>query len=344
MAQDKATPDDKATGDPTGNPTGNATGNATGKVDRRARELVERLLKGEKRAAARLITHMEDATAVGSAALRQLWPHTGKAWLLGVTGPPGAGKSTLVEGLAQQLTDRGRKVGILAVDPSSPFTGGALLGDRLRMSRAAGTGIFIRSMSTRGHLGGLAVATHNAARVLDAMGCDLVIIETVGAGQAEVEVVEVAHTVLVVMVPGLGDEIQALKAGILEIADAFVINKADRPGVERLERELKQLLDLDSRPREWTPPILPTVATTGQGLPETVDSILEHSQQMRDSGALDQREVQHLHGELLGLARQRLLKGLLDRLDKGTLQGLTERVQRREIDPLSAVDLLLQEA
>ena len=312
--------------------------------DQRARDLVKRLLKGEKRAAARLITHMEDATPVGSAALRQLWPHTGKAWLLGVTGPPGAGKSTLVEGLAQQLVNRGHKVGILAVDPSSPFTGGALLGDRLRMSRAAGSGIFIRSMSTRGHLGGLAVATHNAARVLDAMGCDFVIIETVGAGQAEVEVVEVAHTVLVVMVPGLGDEIQALKAGILEIADAFIINKADRPGLERLERELKQLLDLDPRPRTWTPPILPTVATMGQGLTETVDAILEHRQQMRETGGLGQRELDHLRTELLGLARQWLLKGLLERLDKGTLKGLTERVQRRELDPLTAVDLLLEEA
>ena len=311
--------------------------------DPRAKELVERLLTGEKRAAARLITHMEDATAVGAAALRRLWPHTGQAWLLGVTGPPGAGKSTLVEGLAQQLVDRDHKVGILAVDPSSPFTGGALLGDRLRMSRAAGSGIFIRSMSTRGHLGGLAVATHNAARVLDAMGCEVIIIETVGAGQAEVEVVEVAHTVLVVMVPGLGDEIQAMKAGILEIADAFIINKADRPGVDRLERELKQLLDLDTRLRDWTPPILSTVATTRQGLPEMVDSILEHRQQMRDSGGLDQREVRHLRNELLGLARQRLLKGLLDRLDKGTLEGLTERVQQRKIDPLTAVDLLLKE-
>ncbi len=317
-----------------------------GDTDRRAGELVDRLLGGEKRAAARLISHMEDSTPVGAAALRLLWPHTGRAWLVGITGPPGAGKSTLVEGLAQQLNDRGSKVAILAVDPSSPFTGGALLGDRLRMTRAAGSGTFIRSMSTRGHLGGLAVATRNAARVLDAMGCDIILIETVGAGQAEVEVVEVAHTVLVVMVPGLGDEIQALKAGILEIADIFVINKADRPGVERLERELKQLLELADDPRhgEWTPPILPTVAITGQGLPETRDSILEHRVRMRESGDLDRREKEHLRNELLGMARQRLLLGLLHRLDEGTLEGLTASVQQRELDPLTALDRLIKGA
>lgn len=317
---------------------------AEAKAMARAKELVERLLQGDKRATARLISHMEDHTEVAPEALKLLWPHTGKAWLIGITGPPGAGKSTLVEGLANQLARAGHKVAVLAVDPSSPFTGGALLGDRLRMPRAADKGIYIRSMSTRGHLGGLARATHNAARVLDAQGCDFILIETVGAGQAEVEVVEVAHTVLVVTVPGLGDEVQALKAGILEIADIFLINKADRPGVERLEKELNQLLELDSRMGEWLPPILPTVAIENKGLKETAEAILKHQEQQHSSGELTRREQTHLHHELLTVARQRLLQTLLDKLDDGVLEELAALVQQRKLDPLSAVEQLLKEA
>jgi LAO/AO transport system kinase len=297
------------------------------------------VLKGDVRAVARLMRLIDDAQPQAEEELRALWPHTGRAQLVGITGNPGAGKSTLVDRLIAHLRAAGKTVGVLAVDPTSPFTGGAILGDRIRMQdHALDAGVFIRSLATRGQLGGLSRATSDCARVLDAMGKDIVLIETVGVGQDEVEVCRLAHTTVVVVVPGLGDDIQAIKAGILEVADLFAVNKADREGADRTVRDLRSMLELTMTEREI--PILKCVASRGEGVSEIWAAIEAHYQFLRSGPGLLQRELDRARTELIGVLRERLLKAALERLAKqgAQLDDLALRIARREIDPYTVAD------
>ena len=310
-------------------------------------DLVERLLAGERLALARLLTQVENDTATGRTALERLFPHTGKAHLVGITGAPGTGKSSLANQIARELrrlTDRHppRKVAVLAIDPSSPFTGGALLGDRLRMKDVSGdAGVFIRSTASRGAVGGLARTTAAMASVLDAAGFDTVLIETVGAGQSEVEIVRLAHTVLVVDAPGLGDDIQAIKAGILEIADILVVNKADLPGVEHTLRAMNGMLDLaypEGSSDRRRPPLLRATATTGEGIAEVVQAILEHRVYLHESGGWQRREHDRLRREFETLLSAILTARWRERVGEQAIQTIYERIARREISPGQAVE------
>ncbi|MCA1580105.1 MAG: methylmalonyl Co-A mutase-associated GTPase MeaB [Acidobacteria bacterium] len=306
-------------------------------------EIVEGVLAGNPRAIGRAISALERDGGAPDL-LAPLFAHTGRSRTLGITGPPGAGKSTLVQRLAQAYRRGGRRVGIIAVDPSSPYTGGAILGDRIRMSEIyTDPGVFIRSMATRGALGGLARATWDAADVLDAAGYDVVILETVGVGQGEVDIVKAAETVAVVLVPGLGDDIQAIKAGILEIADVFVVNKADREGASRAETELSMMLDL-APPSGWRPPIVRTVAPSASGVPEAVDAFARHAEHLR-SGTEGERRAQRR-------ARARLLAVLDERFRReveapsragGGLAAAVARVAARQEDPHAASARLFEE-
>jgi LAO/AO transport system kinase len=307
-------------------------------------ELVDRLLAGDRRAAARLVTLMEDGGPLAREAIAALYPHTGHAHIIGVTGSPGTGKSTLVYELAKEFRSRGKTVGIIAVDPTSPFSGGALLGDRIRMQKlSTDEGIFIRSMASRGQLGGLARATGDAIKVLDAFGSDLVLVETVGAGQSEVEIARAAHTVIVVDAPGLGDDIQAIKAGLFEIADIFVINKADRDGADRSFLTLQMMLDLeeDNTPGEWRPPLLKTIALQGEGSAVLADAVERHLAHLRDSGQLHVRNTRLAQEELRRILSQELLDRLLGRVSSAEWDSLTRGIAERTIDPYAAADRLL---
>jgi LAO/AO transport system kinase len=268
--------------------------------------------------------------------MRDIFPRTGRAYLVGVTGPPGAGKSTLVDRLTTALRRAGQTVGVIAVDPTSPFTGGALLGDRVRMNAHHGDeGVFIRSMATRGHLGGLARATSDVALVFDAAGKDVVIIETVGVGQDEVDIVRAADISIVVLVPGTGDEVQALKAGIMEIADIFVVNKADRDGADRLEQSISAMLALQTfAPGDWRPPIQKTVATAGTGIPELLATITQFRARSADVRASRQRVRQEFR--LRDLLSHRFMQMVEETLPAGELQGIIDGIASRAIDPYSA--------
>jgi GTPase len=313
-------------------------------------ELVERLLQGDRHAAARLITLIENGDPSARAALSELYPHTGRAHIIGVTGAPGTGKSTLVSALAKEERCRGRSVGIIAVDPTSPFTGGALLGDRIRMQDLVGdAGVFMRSMATRGSVGGLAVATADAIRVLDAFGKEKVFVETVGAGQAEVDIAKAAHTTIVVEAPGLGDEIQAFKAGILEIADIFVVNKADREGADKTANALKTMLDVgipirsrDAHAELWRPPVLKTTASEEQGIAALAAELDNHLQYLKDSGQFAVRERERTAEELRLLLARELLHQNLTRLGNGVFARTVEDVVARRIDPHTGMLRLVQ--
>jgi len=309
-------------------------------------ELVRRVLDGGRRALARLISLVEDGALPAREALAILYAHTGHAHIVGVTGAAGTGKSTLVNRLAQSLRSRKRTVGIVAVDPSSPFTGGALLGDRVRMRDLAGDpGVFIRSMATRGMLGGLAQATGDVVKVLDAAGFDVVLVETVGVGQAEVDIARAAHTTVVVEAPGLGDDVQALKAGLLEIADVLVVNKADRPGAAQTARALGATLELGGEwPQEgrgWQPPVLQTVALDGTGVTEVLEAIAAHRVYLQETGLLAQRERERARADLMSTLEQELVGRLVEQVGEGTLEKWVERVAARESDVYTAVRGLL---
>ena len=305
-------------------------------------ELVEKLFKGEPRAVARGISIVENSLARSAELMKAVFPKTGNALVIGITGAPGAGKSSLVDKLAMFYKERGDRVGIIAVDPSSPFSGGAILGDRIRMS-ALGTdkNIFIRSMATRGNLGGLSRATVDAVAILDAAGFDKVIVETVGVGQDEVEIVKPADVSVVVLVPGMGDDIQAIKAGIMEIGDVFVINKSDREGVLRTEKELQALLELAHRPDFWHPPIIKTVATESKGI-EDLSTAIESYYEFQKNGENLVRRQAIARWRLLELLQEKLLADVLGRDGTGErIERLAREIAQKETDPYSAVEQIL---
>ena len=305
--------------------------------------LVERALAGDRVAIAKLLSLVEQGGAGARAVVSRLHPHTGRAWSVGITGAPGAGKSTLTDELVMCMRDEDLDVGVLAVDPSSPFSGGAILGDRVRMQRhSTDPAVFIRSMASRGHLGGLALATPQAVRVLDAVGKEWVIVETVGVGQVEVEIASQADTTIVVVNPGWGDEVQAAKAGLLEIADIFVVNKADRPGADVTVSDLAGMLELGRR-KEWQPPIVRTIATTGDGLAELWDDIGAHREFLESSGAVVERRRERLADELRGLIAERLLERAGAISETSQFEALVDKVAARTSDPYAAVDALLGE-
>jgi len=304
--------------------------------------LVEGVFSGEPRAIAQAISAAETGHGVPEL-LRAIFPRTGRARILGITGPPGAGKSTLALRIAQVYRRRGSTVGIVAVDPSSPFTGGAILGDRIRMGEIyTDPGVFIRSMATRGAMGGLARATSDAVDVLDAAGFDVVLVETVGVGQDEVDIVKTAETVAVVLVPGLGDDIQAIKAGILEIADVFVVNKADREGADRTSAELAMMLDLAPE-RSWRPPILRTVAPRGEGVEAVVDAMESHGRSLAGSAEGGLRAARRARSRLLALLEERFHRAIETRApEPGGFEAAVERVRDRTEDPYSAAGRLFE--
>lgn len=325
--------------------------------------LAETVLRGDRLALARLLTQVENDTADGRTALDALFPYTGKAHLIGVTGAPGTGKSSLVNQLALHFRKEGQRVAIAAVDPSSPFTGGAVLGDRVRMKDLSGDhGVFIRSMASRGSIGGLAQATANVVQVFDAAGYDIIMIETVGAGQSEVDIAKLAYTTLVVEAPGLGDDIQAIKAGILEIADIIVVNKADRPGIENTEKALKSMLEL-AHPTQrifahhgkymsaalpiateahvWIPPVQRTIATDGKGIEELAGHIAKHREYLRLSGDRAVRERARLESEMDAALQSALMDQFRERLPEDQYNKIIDQVLERSLSPSQAVNALM---
>lgn len=308
--------------------------------------LAERILAGDVRAAARLMRDIDDGFKSAVEELKLLYPHTGNAFIIGITGPPGAGKSTLVDQITAAYRRRNKRVGIVAIDPTSPFTGGAILGDRIRMNRhAEDEGVFIRSLATRGHLGGLSRSTGDVANVMDAMGMDVVIIETVGVGQDEIDIVRMAHTTVVVMVPGLGDDIQAIKAGILEIGDVFVVNKADRDDADRTARELAAMLEMNpEKDREWQPKVLKTEASRNRGIEELVNEVEAHRGYLYHSGAI-RRLLEEKNSRLfLELLKDRLFAEVYGHIHvNGRFREIVDALVNRKQDPYSAVEEILAE-
>jgi LAO/AO transport system kinase len=304
--------------------------------------LSDRILAGDPRAIARGISVVEDDPDGGAALVRELFGKSGRAFVVGVTGSPGAGKSTLVDGLITRWRTADQAVGVIAVDPTSPYTGGAMLGDRVRMQAHVGdAGVFIRSMATRGHLGGLARATNDAATVLDAAGKQLVIIETVGVGQDEVDIVRTADVAVVVLVPGMGDEVQALKAGIMEIADIFVVNKSDRAGAERTVAEIESLQSLQAfKEADWKPPIVRAIATTGAGLDELVATVDRF--RMRSPEVLASRRRDRAAAQLRAVLADRMMKRVEAGVAGVAMDQLIDRIARRATDPYSAADEILE--
>ena len=305
--------------------------------------LAEGVRTGDTRALARAISLVENSDPLAYDLVRDIYPETGHAYAIGITGPPGVGKSSLISALIRHIRESDRTIGVISVDPSSPFTQGALLGDRIRLTdHFLDPGVFIRSMGTRGHLGGLAETTLQALLVLDAAGKELVFLETVGAGQAEVEVIGIADTVVLVLMPGSGDSVQALKAGIMEIPDVIAINKMDHPAAKTMLNEVRSILSLD-HDRSWRPPIILTDATRGENVPELWAKIEEHRAHLESEGRLEERRRKNLAGEVFAVASGRA-KAHLERAvaDDPELRRLLDEVQRRELDPLSAVREILQ--
>jgi LAO/AO transport system kinase len=307
---------------------------------------IARLRAGDPRALARAISTVEDRAAGWSEMLKALFPYTGKARVIGLTGPPGAGKSTLVDQLAKHYRKDNHTVGIIAVDPTSPYTGGAILGDRIRMQdHYADPGIYIRSMATRGALGGLARATADAATVLDASGRDLIMIETVGVGQDEVEIVRLADVTVVILVPGMGDDVQTIKAGIMEIADIFVINKSDREGAERVEREIRAMQSLATRHDRWTPPIVKTVASDGVGTKELADAITNYETYLKKENLVFKKTVENWQERLVEMLRDAMLEKARAQMETGggSLERYASEIAEHKRDPYSLVEELLRD-
>ncbi len=305
-------------------------------------QLVTDLLNGNRRAAARMISHVENDDLIKRELLKELYPHTGKAYLIGITGAPGSGKSSLVDCLLQEMRNDGLKIGVIAVDPTSPFSGGAILGDRIRMQdHALDHNIFIRSMGTRGSLGGLSRSTREAIQVLDAFGKDIILIETVGVGQSEVDIVKTADTTVVVLTPAGGDSVQTIKAGIMEIADIFVINKADLPGTERTTTEINVMLDM-KKEGGWRPPVVQTVSVQNKGINYLWESLQEHRIYMQESGTLENIRLERVKRELTDQVEFLLKNSVWNQVkEEIKLDRLVEEIARREKDPYSAASELL---
>ena len=308
--------------------------------------LAERILKGEIQAASRLMRDIDDEMDSAVEELKKLYPKTGGAHIIGITGPPGAGKSTLVDKMVGVLRKELQTVGVIAVDPTSPFSGGAILGDRIRMQQHSDDeGVFIRSLATRGHLGGISRSTRDIIKVMDAMGKDSIFVETVGVGQDEVEIVMAADTSIVVLVPGFGDGIQAMKAGVLEIADIFVINKSEQGGADQLEQELMIMLEMGSRRvSEWTIPIYRTEAITGEGIEELITGVQQHKEMLHQEESFQQRKRDRIRVEFIEILRSSLMKQIARKLsNNGALDQIVENIAKREVDPYSVVEGIIQD-
>lgn len=316
---------------------------ASSQTERRGVELAERVLAGSRRAAGRAISLIEDGDEAVEALMRVLYPRTGRAYVVGMTGPPGAGKSAVVDELIRVIRGSGASVGVLAVDPNSPFSGGAILGDRIRMMRhATDEHVFIRSMGARGHLGGLALAAGNALQLMDAMGIEVILAETVGVGQSELDVAGAADTTAVVIPPGLGDGVQAIKAGIMEIADIFVVNKADHPQADKTVADIRDLLRMDIHSRAWVPPIVKTVAVQNEGLEDLWTRVQQHRSYLLSSGELEARRRARLEREIMTIAERRLRLSVLEpRSETEEFREVLDRVSAREMDPYEAADTIV---
>jgi len=306
-------------------------------------ELGSNVLKGDQRSIARLISYVENGEIKASDIMKEIHPHTGKAYVIGITGVMGGGKSTLICEITREFRKKGKKVGIIAIDPTSPFSGGALLGDRVRMMELSmDEGVFIRSMGTRGMLGGLTSAVYDVVEILDASGKDIILIETVGVGQAEVDIIKIADTTLVTLVPGLGDSIQTIKAGVMEIADIFIINKADKPGIEQTVAEVESLVDIECLNKERRTPVLKTIAKDRKGIKDIIDNIENHKEYLLSSKKFYIKRKKRYETELVEIIRKRLMNFIFDESKfRNKIEILIDQIYKREIDPYSASDKIL---